>query len=179
VGVAGRVAAAMGEEAWIGVLHSGAGGFAPALVDAGAAGLIFVDAVRPHPGRSLRDVEPRFVDYLSARATDGLLQPWNRWFETDLLAEAVPDAAMRETLVADLPRTPAAFLDAVPPASEGWRDAPCAYLQLSARYAPQAEWAESLGWPVTRLRLNHLAMVSHPEETAQALAALAGTLART
>lgn len=169
-----RIAAAMmGEGPWIAVLHSGAGGFAPALADAGAAGLIFVDAVRPHPGRNLREVEPGFVDYLTARATDGLLPPWNRWFEKDLLSEVLPDPAARAAFVADLPRTPLAFLDATPPASDAWERLPAAYLQLSARYAMQADWAESLGWPVARLRLHHLAMATHAADVASAIAALA------
>ena len=171
-GAARRIAAAVGEGPWIAVLHSGAGGFAPALAEAGAAGLIFVDAVRPHPGRSLREVEPGFVEHLAARATDGLLPTWNRWFEKDLLAEILPDAAAREALIADLPRTPAAFLDAVPPASEAWERLPAAYLQLSRRYGTQADWAESRGWPVRRLDLHHLAMATHPGEVAHALAVL-------
>ena len=171
-GAARRIAAAMGEGPWIAVLHSGAGGFAPALAEAGAAGLIFADAVRPHPGRSLRDVDAAFVEYLAARATDGLLPPWNRWFEKDRLAELLRDPGVREAFVADLPRTPLAFLDAVPPASDAWEALPAAYLQLSRRYAPQADWAEARGWPVRRLDLHHLAMASHPEPVAAALQAL-------
>lgn len=168
-GVAARVAAAMGQGAWVAVLHSGAGGFAPALAEAGAAGLIFVDAVRPHPGRSLREVDAAFVEYLAARADDGLLPPWNRWFEKDLLAEALPDAAQRAAFVAELPRTPLAFLDAVPPLSEAWEALPAAYLQLSHRYGAQADWAEGRGWPVRRAAMHHLAMASHPAEVAALL----------
>jgi hypothetical protein len=172
-GAARRIAAAMGEGPWIAVLHSGAGGFAPALAEAGAAGLIFADAVRPHPGRSLREVDAAFVGYLADRATDGLLPPWNRWFEKDLLAKALPDPAAREAFEADLPRTPLAFLEAVPPLSDAWETLPAAYLQLSRRYAPQADWAEARGWPVRRLDLHHLAMASHPQEVAEAVRDLA------
>lgn len=175
-GAARRIAAAMGEGPWIAVLHSGAGAFAPSLAEVGAAGLIFVDAVRPHPGRSLREVEPGFVEFLAARATDGRLPPWNRWFEKDLLAEVLPDAAVREAFVADLPRTPAAFLDATAPALGGWEALPAAYVQLSGRYAMQADWAESRGWPIRRAGLNHLAMATHPAETAGILSTLAAEL---
>ncbi len=171
-GAALRIAAAMGEGPWIAVLHSGAGGFAPALAEAEAAGLIFVDAVRPHPGRSLREVEPGFVDYLAARATDGHLPPWNRWFEEDPLPRLLPDPALREAVIADLPRTPLGFLDAVPRASDAWETLPAAYLQLSRRYAPQADWAQARGWPVRRLDLHHLGMVTHPGEVAAALQVL-------
>lgn len=170
--VAARVADAMGEGAWIAVLHSGAGGFAPALAEAGAAGLIFVDAVRPHPGRSLRDVEPDFVAWLAARASDGRLESWSRWFDEDPLPRLLPDPAMREAFVADLPRPPLTFLDAPPPVTDSWEHLPAAYLQLSGRYAGQADWAEARGWPVERLDLHHLAMASHPSEIAQALARL-------
>jgi len=171
-GAARRIAAAAGQGPWIAVLHSGAGGFAPALAEAGAAGLIFVDAVRPHPGRSLREVEPRFVDYLAGRAVDACLPAWNRWFDEDPLPRLVPDAALREAIIADLPRTPLAFLDAVPPATDAWESLPAAYLQLSRRYAVQADWAEARGWPVRRLDQHHLAMATHPADVAAALQAL-------
>lgn len=171
--VAARVADAMGEGAWIAVLHSGAGGFAPALAEAGAAGLIFVDAVRPHPGRSLRDVEPDFVAWLAAHASEGRLAPWNRWFDEDPLPRLLPDLAMRQAFVADLPRPPLAFLDAAPSATDAWERLPAAYLQLSGGYARQADWAESRGWFVKRLPLHHLAMATHPSEVAPAIAALA------
>jgi hypothetical protein len=172
-GVARRVAAAMGQSPWIAVLHSGAGGFAPALAEAGAAGLIFVDAVRPHPGRSLREVDAAFVAWLEARATDGRLPPWNEWFDADLLPRVLPDPAVRAAFIADLPRTPVAFLDAVPPATDSWERLPAAYLQLSRRYAAQADWAEARGWPADRADLHHLAMASHPAEVAALIASLA------
>ncbi|HEY0646317.1 hypothetical protein [Phenylobacterium sp.] len=173
--VARRIAAAMGEGPWIAVLHSGAGGFVPDLAEvaSGLAGLIFVDAVRPHPGRSLRDVEPAFVAQLDARAESGRLAPWNRWFDEDPLPRLLPDAAVREAFGADLPRPAVAFLDAVPAASDRWERLPAAYLQLSRRYAPQADWAQSRGWPVERADLHHLAMVSHPAEVAADLVTLA------
>lgn len=171
--VADRVAAAMGQRPWVAVLHSGAGGFAPALAEAGAAGLIFADAVRPHPGRSLRDVEPEFVAWLAARGSDGRLAPWNRWFDEDPLPRLLPDETQREAFVADLPRPPLAFLDAVPPITDAWERTPAAYLQFSPTYARQAEWAESRGWPVRRLDLHHLAPTTNPVEVASEIAALA------
>lgn len=170
--VAARVAAAMGPGPWVAVLHSGAGGFAPDLAEAGAAGLIFADAVRPHPGRSLRDVEPQFVAWLEARASDGRLAPWNRWFDEDPLPGLLPDAQLRAAFVADLPRPPLTFLDAIPPISDAWERTPAGYLQLSARYAAQADWAEARGWPVRRLGLHHLSATSNPAKVVQELAAL-------
>jgi len=174
-----RIAVAMGEGAWIAVLHSGAGGLVPDLAEvaSGPAGLIFVDAVRPHPGRSLRDVEPAFVAHLEAGAEAGRLAPWNRWFDEDPLPRLLPDAAARDAFAADLPRPPVAFLDAVPAASDRWERLPAAYLQLSRRYAMQADWAQARGWPVERADLHHLAMASHPAEVAARIAALARQVA--
>lgn len=171
-----RIAAAAGDGPRIAVLHSGAGGFAPALAEAGAAGLIFVDAVRPHPGRSLREVNAAFVEHLASRAADGRLPPWNRWFDQDPLPRLLPDPTVREAVAADLPQTLLAFLDAVPPASDAWETLPAAYLQLSPRYAMQADWAEARGWPVRRLDLHHLAMATHPEQVAAAIGELATRL---
>jgi hypothetical protein len=128
--------------------------------------------VRPHPGRSLREVDAAFVDYLAARAADGRLPPWNEWFEKDLLAQVLPDPAARDAFVADLPRTPLAFLEAAAPVSDTWEALPAAYLQLSRRYAMQADWAESRGWPVARRGLHHLAMATHPYEIAGLIAGL-------
>lgn len=172
-GVARRVAEAMGEGSWIAVLHSGAGAFAPSLAEGGAGGLIFVDAVRPHPGRSLRQVDPDIAAHLEAGASDGRLAPWNLWFDQDPLPRFLPDPAARAVFVADLPRPPMAFLDAVAPASDAWERLPAAYLQLSRRYAAQADWAEARGLPVARADLHHLAMASHPAEVALLIGSLA------
>lgn len=168
-GVARRTAEAMGDGPWVAVLHSGAGAFAPSLAEAGASGLIFVDAVRPHPGRSLREVDPGIVSHLEARATDGRLAPWNLWFDQDPLPRFLPDPAARDAFVADLPRPPVAFLDAPAPPSGAWERLPSAYLQLSRRYAVQADWARSRGWPVRVTDLHHLAMATHPGEVASLL----------
>lgn len=176
-GVARRTAAVMGEGPWIAVLHSGAGAFAPSLAEAGASGLIFVDAVRPHPGRSLRQVDPEVVAHLEVRAFDGCLAPWNLWFDRDPLQRFLPDPAQRAAFVADLPRPPVGFLHAVAPASGDWERAPAAYLRLSRRYTDQADWAEARGWPVRRADLHHLAMISHPGSVAAQLQALAAELA--
>lgn len=177
-GAARRIAAAVGAGPWIAVLHSGAGGFAPVLADISPdlAGFIFADAVRPYPGQSCADTSPDFVAYLRDRAEGGRLPPWNQWFDADLLPAVLPDPADRATFVADLPRTPFAFLEAVAPGTDAWARRPSAYLQLSNRYAMQADWAETRGWPVRRAALNHLAAASHPAEVAELLTALAAAL---
>jgi hypothetical protein len=164
-GVAERVAAQAGEAPWVAVLHSGAGGFAPSLAAASAslAGFIFVDAFLPQPGKSvIASAPPEFAERLRAVTTDGRLAPWNRWFDVDPTERMIPDPAARAAFVADLPRTPFAFLEAVAPEDDAWTRLPSAYIQLSRTYAGAAARAAARGWTVRRERSHHLAMASDP-----------------
>jgi hypothetical protein len=168
-GVARRVASQVGDEPWIAVLHSGAGGFAPAMAAASPtlAGFIFVDAVLPYPGQSCLATAPAdHVENLKRLTTDGRLAPWNQWFEPDPTPRLIPDVRHREAFIADLPRVPFAFLEAVAPAQSQWERLPCAYVQLSRIYQETADKAQQRGWPVRRARLHHLAMLSDPEAVA-------------
>jgi hypothetical protein len=182
--VAARIAAQAaqaGDEPWIAVLHSGAGAFAPALAEAAPhpAGFVFADAVLPYPGKTCLGNAPDWLAEAMRRlkGPDGRLAPWNGWFPEDPLPRLVPDAAARAALEADLPRTPFAFLEALSAPSEAWTRLPSAYVQLSNGYADTAARAEANGWPVLRARLNHLAMVSHPTETAALITQAARRLA--
>jgi hypothetical protein len=158
-------------EPWIAVLHSGAGGFAPALAAASARleGLIFLDAVLPYPGRSWRDTAPALAERLAEQAVDGLLPPWNHWFDPDPTPRLLPDVAMRADFVAKLPRAPLGFLEAICPDQRQWERLPTAYLQLSRGYEAEAAEAGRRGWPVSRAALHHLAMVSDPAKVAALL----------
>lgn len=175
-----QVVAQAGEGQWIAVLHSGAGGFAPVIAAMGRpAGFIFVDAIMPHPGRSVLDTAPdTLVAQLRALTSDGLLAPWNRWFGEDPTPRMIPDEAARADFVADLPRTPFAFLEAGAPDDRAWEEIPTAYLQLSKGYEATAEKAAGRGWPVRQVRMNHLAMAAEPAVVARELAHLAEELAR-
>lgn len=154
-------------------LHSGAGGFAPALAaEFGdrSAGFLFVDAVMPYPGRSWLDTaSPQLAAHLLAIAEDGVLPRWDAWFGRNPVDEMIDDPELRATFTAELPRLPLAYLEAVAPTSEAWRERPCAYLQLSGAYAREAEAAAALGWPVRREPLHHLAMLTHPDRVAAIL----------
>jgi len=168
-GVGLRIAAQVDDAPWIAVLHSGAGGFAPSIAAASQrlAGLFFVDAVLPATGRSWLQTAPAALSARLARlATDGLLAPWNRWFEPDPTLRLLPDPASREAFVRDLPRVPFAFLEAVCPDHRQWARLPAAYLRLSEAYEAEATQAELRGWPVRRTRLHHLAMASDPDKVA-------------
>lgn len=170
--VAEAVAAQAGEGPFVAVLHSGAGGFAPAIATAARprlAGLVFLDAVLPYPGVSCLSTAPEpLVAHLRRITTDGGLAAWNRWFPEDPTPTMIPDEHLRAAFVADLPRTPFAFLEAVCP-SDAWEHVPAAYVQLSQGYAATAAKAEARGWPLLRADLHHLAMASDPEAVANLL----------
>ena len=103
------------------VAHSGAGALVPALaarLTTPLAGVIFVDAILPHPGRSWFDIAPAGIrERLRAGAQMGELPSWD---------EGV----------------------------------------AAGRY----------GWPLVRLSLHHLAMLTNPEPVADALESLAARL---
>lgn len=174
-----RIVAQIDGTPWIAVLHSGAGGFAPALASASSdlGGLIFVDAVLPYPGKSyLQTASNAFARRLKRLVTDGILPPWNTWFEPDPLPLLIPDAHLRETFVRDLPQIPFAFLEAISPATSDWNRLPVAYLQLSNAYAAEASEATRRGWIVRHMELHHLAMVSNPIVIAEMLTDLGDCL---
>ena len=174
-GAAARIAAAMDAGPWIAVLHSGAGGFAPAIAAAARRlqGFVFLDAGLPYPGASIHSIAPpELLARLRAVTADGRLAPWNAWFDADPTLRMIPDPGLRASFVAELPRIPFAYLEAVAPAHPAWEALPSAYVQLSRTYDRAAEQAGERGWQVRRALLHHLAMVSHPEVVAELLADL-------
>lgn len=174
-GVARRIASQVDDAPWVAVLHSSAGGFAPALAEASRhlSGFIFVDAVLPHPGKSALDIAPQTqVQMLRGLTTDGLLAPWNSWFGEDPTAHWIADATARAAFLSDIPRVPFAFLEAISPDSAAWERQPAAFIQLSKGFETNAARAEDRGWPVRRARLNHLAMAGDPLAVAKLLEGL-------
>jgi hypothetical protein len=175
-GVGRRIASqADGDRPWAAVLHSGAGGFAPAIAAAATrlASLIFIDAVLPFPGMSYLDNAPAaLADRLRRVTTNGLLAPWNRWFDVDPLPRLIAEPRARRAFARALPQAPFAFLEAVSPADPDWERLPAAYVRLSAAYEDEAVEAERRGWRVRRANLHHLAMVSDPDAVAALLADL-------
>ena len=161
------------------VAHSGAGALIPVLAErmpGPVAGAIFADAIQPHPGRSWFDTAPPSLrDQLRAAARSGRLPPWDQWWPPGALARLVPDPTLLAELTAELEPIPAAYFEDRAPATS--LAAPCAYLQFSGAYDQEARAAEGYGWPVARLPLHHLAMLTHPEAVAAALAPLAAKLA--
>ncbi|HEY2750413.1 hypothetical protein [Phenylobacterium sp.] len=161
------------------VAHSGAGALAPVLADqlgGRVAGVIFVDAILPHPGRSWFDTAPEEMrGKLRAGAQMGELPAWDQWWAPGALERLVPDRGVREALVAELEPLPLAYFEEKAPSVAF--DVPAAYLQLSGAYDDEGKIAGRYGWPLVRLPLHHLGMLTDPGPVAAALESLAARLA--
>ena len=157
------------------VAHSGAGALVPALASqlrSPVAGVIFLDALLPHPGRSWLDAAPPETrDALRAGAQMGQLPPWDDWWAPGALAKLVPDTRVLQALVDELESLPLAYFEEAAPAAE--LAAPAAYLQLSDSYADEMRVAGRWGWPTISLPLNHLGPLSHPKAIAMTVRSLA------
>lgn len=168
---AGRAAAIL-------VAHGAAGPVLPALaarLQTPVAGVVFVDAILPHPGRSWFDTAPLEQRvHLRAGAEGGMLPSWDAWWPPGALARLVPEEVSRAALVAELEALPVDYFEE--PAPIGDLTAPCAYLQLSGAYDDEAARAGRHGWPVVRLPLNHLAALTQPAAVTGALKTLASKL---
>jgi hypothetical protein len=151
------------------VAHSGAGGLVAVLAaHVPIAGVVFVDALLPHPGKSWFDTAPpELAAQLREGATHGELPSWPEWWPPGALERLIPDAAQREALTADLEPIPAAYFEEPAPRTE--LSAPAAYIRLSGSYEEDASEAERRGWPVMRLPLHHLAPVTHGSTVTAAL----------
>ena len=163
------------------VAHSGAGALLPSIVETCAervGGAILVDGLMPHPGRSWLDTVPNSMAAgLRAASRDGLAPPWPRWLPRGMLAELLPDAAMRAELESSAGSVPLAFLGEPAPLESEWLPArSCAFLQLSAGYDDQAREARRLDWRILQLEADHLAILTRPDLIADAIITLATLL---
>jgi pimeloyl-ACP methyl ester carboxylesterase len=159
------------------VAHSAAGALAPAVASRlpGVAGVIFVDALLPHPGLSWLDTAPQGLrETLRSGVTAGLLPAWSDWWPPGALERLVPDEAVRAELIAELEPIPAAFFEEAAPATA--LSSPAAYLKLSEAYEDEARLANRQGWPLVRLPLHHLAPLTDPAAVARSLESLAARL---
>lgn len=165
-------------EAAIVVAHSGAGALLPsvsALAKTPPLGVIFCDAILPHPGQSWFDTAPpALAAQLRAGAQGGSLPPWDSWWPPGALERLLPDAVVRAELLAELEPIPTGYFEELAPEIE--LDVPGAYLQLSGAYADEARICGRQGWPVVTLPLHHLAMLTHAEAVAGAITSLAARL---
>jgi hypothetical protein len=174
--MAGRIDG--GDGAPVLVTHSGGGALMPALEAALATpptGLILIDAILPHPRRSWMDSAPPQLALQLRNGVDmGMLPAWDQWWPPGALERLVPDATARLALTSECEGLPLDFLEeAAPPMTLA---APTAYLQLSGAYDDEGQYAVRQGWPVVRLPLHHLAMLTHAEAVAGAIHGLAERL---
>lgn len=150
--------------------HSRAGPLLPAVAHdrPPLTAVLYVDATLPHPGSSWSEqAPPERVAAMRRLGASGRLPRWSDWWDPSAFEDLVPDAASRRTVIDDMPRVPAGFLDERMPDVE-WRG-PAGYLQLSEAYAAFADTARGLGWPVETCALDHLAIVTAPAQVASGI----------
>ncbi|CAN7236616.1 hypothetical protein LJR225_001004 [Phenylobacterium sp. LjRoot225] len=168
-----------GEDPVVLVPHSGAGALMPALAThlrAPVSGVIFVDSILPHPGRSWLDTAPADTrEALRAGAPMGQLPPWDDWWPPGALAKLLPEADVLDALVAELEPLPLAYFEEAAPQVE--LTTPGAYLQLSGSYGDEIRLAGRFGWSSISLPLNHLGPLSHPKAVAAVIRSLAANFA--
>jgi hypothetical protein len=158
------------------IAHSGAGALVPAIAAlADLHGVVFVDALLPHPGESWFSGVPADLGArLRGLAKDGRLPPWHAWWPKGAMEAMLPDRTLGAAFIAEQKDLPLAYFEE--PAPDVPLAMPAAYLQLSSAYEPDADAAAQAGWPVERLALHHLAPLTHPQVVAAAIEALAARL---
>lgn len=149
------------------VAHSGAGPLLPAIrqmLPNPVSAYVFVDAGIPRDHASRLDLmkseDPEWANEFQKELERGERFP--TWSFDDL-QEVIPDASLRQQMVAELcPRGLNFFTEAIP-VFEGWPDAPCVYIQFSAPYDQPAAYARQAGWPVHKLEAGHFHMLVDPK----------------
>jgi hypothetical protein len=152
--------------------HSGAGPLLPVIacrLDEPPQCCVFVDAGVPPPAGTGALVPDEFRDQLQAIAIDGRLPKWSEWFGRGAMSALVPDIAMREAIVAELPQLPMSYFEQHVPIPPRWARLRCAYILLSEAYRSDGEEARFRGWPTTEMIGAHLDIVTRPEELTDAL----------
>jgi len=152
------------------VAHSGAGPLLPAIRQAlphTIGGYVFVDAGLPRDGLSRLELMRLQDQSWAAEFQQSLLQGrrFPDWTFDDL-RDIVPDADSLRRLMAELqPRTLPFFSEPLP-VFDGWPDAPCAYIKLSAPYTRDAAQARHAGWPVREVNAGHFHLLVDPVSVA-------------
>jgi hypothetical protein len=151
------------------VAHSGAGPQLPALAAdrCDVVGMVLVDALLPHPGRSWSQTVPEtFAAKLKAGAVDGKLAPWPRWWGDERMRDLIADDDLRDAFVRACPAVPVTVIDEVMPELS---EPSAVFVQLSETYAPETAASRDRGWPVLVLDAGHLAVLTRPVEVVEAL----------
>ncbi|MGH8248435.1 MAG: alpha/beta fold hydrolase, partial [Gammaproteobacteria bacterium] len=154
--------------------HSGAGPLLPAIrqmIPHRAAAYIFVDAGIPIDGASRLDLRALESPEMAQQSRQALVSGgcYPTWSDEDLL-EVIPDAGLRQGMLAEMHPRPLAFFEEPIPVFSGWPDAPCGYLLFSpAAYAVPAARARRDGWAYRELDAGHFHMLVDPKAVANAL----------
>jgi hypothetical protein len=151
------------------VAHSGAGPLLPAIAAAigGDLSCLFVDAGLPHPGRNrLESLPADLAVRLRSLARDGVLPPWQDWFEANVISRMVADPETAGRFLAEVPRVPLRLLEEPMPDLDLGKIS-SGYLQLSEAYAAEATAARRMRWPVDRFPGHHLSMLTQPAQVAE------------
>jgi hypothetical protein len=175
VALAEAVATVMASESIL-VVHSGAGALVPAIAARrDLPGAVFVDALLPHRGESwFAGVPEQLGSRLRSLAKDGKLPPWHAWWPKGAMEKLLPDRAVGAAFLAEQRDLPLAYFEEASPDLP--LAVPSAYLQLSDAYAADADAAAAQGWPVARLDLHHLALLTHPDSVAAKIEELSACL---
>lgn len=161
--VARTVAGVPSEQSLTLVAHSGAGPLLPAIRQAlsqPVAAYVFVDAGVPEASVSRLDARTAESPERAEPLRELLARDerFPNWREEDL-REIVPDARLRQQLLAELNPRGHDFFEEPIPVFDGFPDAPCAYLQFSPPYAQAAAYARAHGWPCCKLEAGHFHML--------------------
>ena len=161
------------------VAHSGAGSLIPAVADNGAAaGAVFVDALLPHPGQSWFETASDSLNSLiKTLAHQGRVPRWHLWWPKGAIEKLLGDQKTFENFASELNDLPLSFFSEIGPAVPLPPRLACAYLQLGPMNEAEALAAGRSGWPVKRVGLHHLAMLTNPAEVADAIESLLQAIA--
>src|SRR5262249_21825036 len=140
----------------------------------GVRGMVLVDALLPHPGRSWAQTVPdAFAARLRAQAVDGRLPPWPQWWGEDRMRALLPDDAQRDAFVQSCPAVPVDVIDEVMPELS---EPPAVLARVGDAYPPEPAAARERDWPVLVLDAHHLALLTAPVEIADTLVRAAARL---
>jgi hypothetical protein len=148
--------------------HSGAGPLLPVIagrMNPPPGRLVFVDAILP-PEEGERSVSVPLLQHLRRIEIEGRLPPWSEWFGPGVMEELIPDDYLRRAVVAEMPRLPLSYFEAVIPVPSGWTRTSCRYVLLSEAYREEAVEATSRGWQVCEDLGSHLDILTRPVEVA-------------
>ena len=145
-----------------------------------AQGIVIVDGDVPPPRGPAFPVRPALHDFIKSLAgPDGMLPPWSKWFAGDKARAALVgidilarDATAFAQFEDGLPRMHIGWFDEAIELA-GWDHIPAGYIQTSAIYDHATAEAQRRGWPVANLHGTHLHPTLQPEETANAILAMA------